>query len=512
MDNVRGCSQSGCPMSQVNRRDFLAAAGALAAGAAVSVVSGGCGGLSTSLFGEPAIWDETEPLAAPMPKAKIKAAFVRPNVDKYWMGWPGAAYDIAERQRQYTKVLRAAAAAQGIELELVSAPVADSQGVSALCESLSSNPPDGTLIVAMCLHHGHSNFWRHVDTIARNKGPAPMVIFSPMGTSFTSEVRGRRFAGVRKSGVFVGATQDVEWLATGLKMLNTVHKMKHTRLLIVKGDRTYDRRLEVIGTTLHYVPVSRFPEELKKVEVSDRVRAIANYYSKKAERIVEPTRQDILNAAKNYIVARRLMAAEECHGISVDCLPLVGQRRIPCGPCVAWSRLNDSGSVGACEADWNAAISLRLTSLLFDRPGFMQDPAPNTVNNTLNGAHCSCPTKLAGFDQPPEPFVLRSHSESDIGTVTQVLWRPGQKITIMKFQGPKKMILGTGKVVRNINTPPSGGCRTSLEVALDNVPDSRDTAGFHQLFIYGDLENQFKAYCELAGIKVEPLYQPVPVA
>ena len=26
--------------------------------------------------------------------------------------------------------------------------------------------------------------------------------------------------------------------------------------------------------------------------------------------------------------------------------------------------------------------------------------------------------------------------------------------------------------------------------------------GFHQLFIYGDLELPFKAYCQLAGIKV----------
>jgi hypothetical protein len=186
----------------------------------------------------------------------------------------------------------------------------------------------------------------------------------------------------------------------------------------------------------------------------------------------------------------------------VDCLPLVKNRLIPAPPCIAWLRLNDEGSVGACEADWNAAISMRLTSYLFDRPGFMQDPAPNTVNNTLMGAHCSCPTKLAGFDKDHEPFILRSHSESNTGVSPQVLWREGQKVTIMKFQGPESIILGTGRVLRNIETPPAGGCRTSVELELDGVADCRDTKGFHQLFIYGDHEMGFKAYCQLAGIQV----------
>ena len=72
----------------------------------------------------------------------------------------------------------------------------------------------------------------------------------------------------------------------------------------------------------------------------------------------------------------------------------------------------------------------------------------------------------------------------------------------MKFEGPGSILIGTGRVVANIDTPPSGGCRTSVEVELDDVPDSLDTKGFHQLFIYGDLEKEFKAYCQLAGIKV----------
>ncbi len=172
---------------------------------------------------------------------------------------------------------------------------------------------------------------------------------------------------------------------------------------------------------------------------------------------------------------------------------------------MAWLKLNDEGSVGCCECDWNAGISLLLTSKLCSRPGFMQDPCPNTINGTLMGAHCSSPTKLRGFDQPGEPMIMRSHSESNIGVSPQVIWPLGEPVTVMLFQGPGQMILGTGKVVSNIDTPPAGGCRTSVEITLDNVADPRDSKGFHQLFVLGKLDGLYRAYCQLAGIKVVPL-------
>ncbi len=172
---------------------------------------------------------------------------------------------------------------------------------------------------------------------------------------------------------------------------------------------------------------------------------------------------------------------------------------------MAWQRLNDEGGAGVCECDWNAGISLRLCALLTGRPGFMQDPAPNTVNNTMMGAHCTSASKLRGFDQPAEPVILRSHTESDMGVSPQVIWPVGEQVTVMKFDGPGKIILGTGKLLANIDTPPCGGCRTSIEVQMDNVADSRDCKGFHQLYILGRHERLFHAYCQLAGIEVVPV-------
>ena len=474
-----------CPL-HVGRRQFLCAMGGSALAMKVGLMD-----FASSLFAaEP---KPAEKPAAAAGKPIVHVVFFHPDTDRYWMGWPGAAYDIKARQADYTRILTDAAAKLGVQLEVHAKALVNTAATNAFLEQIKKSPPQGVVAVVMSLNQG----WRGANHLAAQKGEVPLVIFSPMGTSFTGHLQATRKA----AKTFVAATQDLAWLAFGLRMLKTIWAMKNSRLVVVAGNRTRDQTLEGLGTTLHYVPRQRFPDALKKVDTTDEVRAIAEYYTKEAKKIVEPTKQDILTAVKTYVACRTIMAAENCQGFTMDCLGLIGRRQAP-PPCLAFSRLRDEGVVAACEADWNAAISSRLTHLLFHRPGFMQDPCPNTIKNTLMGAHCTCATKLAGFDKPHEPFILRSHSESNTGVAPQVLWKVGQKVTVMKFTGPGSIILGTGKVVSNIDTPPAGGCRTSVEITVDGVEDSRDTKGFHQLFIYGDLERPFKAYCQLAGIKV----------
>ena len=110
--------------------------------------------------------------------------------------------------------------------------------------------------------------------------------------------------------------------------------------------------------------MERWIQELTKVDTTEEMQAIADYYAKEAKKIVEPKKEDLLAAAKNYVVARRIMAAEKCQGISVDCFPLLNERRIACGPCLAWSKLLDEGMVGGCEGDADAAVSLLLAGSL----------------------------------------------------------------------------------------------------------------------------------------------------
>jgi hypothetical protein len=474
----------GC-CSSLHRRDFLSVLG-------LSAVAANAGLLN---FTSAAVAGEAKPTAK---KPRVRAVVFRRNVDSYWMGWPGACYDIKAREADYAKIMSDAAKELDIDLEIAAEPFSDMAAVEKLLAECKQSPPDGIIITVGSLH---PDYWPQANRFVAEKGELPAIIFSPMGTSFTGNLQGTRKA--KKT--FTAATQDLSWLATGMRMFRTMWDMKNARLCIINGNKAEDRVMDGLGTTLHFIPLDRWVEEFKKTEITEEIRAMADSLTKTAKKIVEPKPDDILNAAKNYVVAKQIMAAENCNGISLNCLDLVQARRIPCPPCMAWQRLNDEGYVGCCECDLNAAISLRLCSSLCGRPGFMQDPAPNTVNNTLMGAHCSSPTKLRGFDQPALPQILRSHSESEIGVSPQVLWPLDEAVTIMSLIAPTKMILGTGKVVANIDTPPAGGCRTSLEIALDGGVDSLDCRGFHQPIILGKHDHLFKAYGQLADIEVLPL-------
>jgi hypothetical protein len=417
-------------------------------------------------------------------KPVIHAVFVRPKKTPI-VSWPGGQTDVAAMQALFARTLADAAAKLDVRLETRSEPLENKEAINGYLDQIKKAPPDGLIVGAMEL-----TLWADVHHLVQNRGEIPTVVYSNM-TAFTGHMRATR----KVPKTFVGATQDVDWLAFAVRMLNAVWRMKNTRIALLVGNESKDVAVKGLGTTLHRLPAGRFDEELKKVKVSDEVRTMADEYAKKAEQIVEPTQADILDAARNYIVCRRIMAAENCQGISYACL---GR---PNPVCIAFSRLLDEGVVAGCEADVNAALSMLLTQLLFGRSGFIQDPSPNTVNNSLIGAHCTSPTRLEGFDKPYRaPYKLRSY-HTGTGASMQVLWPVAREVTVMQFDGPEKMILGSGRVVSNIAQPPSGCCRTSVEITVDGVADMDDCKGFHQLFILGSLERDFRAYCQLTGIQ-----------
>jgi hypothetical protein len=190
----------------------------------------------------------------------------------------------------------------------------------------------------------------------------------------------------------------------------------------------------------------------------------------------------------------------------MDCLGALGASKISL-PCIAWSRMNDDGIPAACEADLGALASHIFVQALFDRPGFQQDPVPDTTCDAIIGAHCSCPTRLSGFDGPEEPFdLLHHHGNRD--AVPRPLWKVGQQITcldVLPSDGttPTELLVSVGTVMDNLDVPPAGGCVVSVMVKFDNVSDVLAYPGFHQVFFYGDFKRELVQFCRLYGL--EPL-------
>ena len=463
-----GCTACG---PKIGRRGFLQVVGASALALQMDALD-----FASSLFGAQ---------APPGGRPVIHVAFVRPQQTPI-VSWPGGQTDVAAQQALFAQTLSEAAAKLDVQLQARTEPLENREQIDQYLTQFQQAPADGLLVCAMELGQ-----WADILHLAQNRGDVPLVIYSNM-TSFTGHMLPTR----QVPGTYVGATPDVSWLAFGLRMLGTIWRMKHTRLVILAGTETREVVVPRLGTTLRYLPAARFDEELAQVAATDEVRAMADAYAQAAQEIVEPQAAEILDAAKNYVVCKRIMEAEQCQGLAFACLG----RSNPV--CMAFSRLLDEGVVAGCEADVNAALSMLLTQLLFGRSGFIQDPSANTVSNTLIGAHCTSPTKLEGFAQPYRaPYKLRCY-HTGTGASMQVLWPEGREVTVMQFAGPDQMILGSGRVVSNIAQPPSGCCRTAVEITVEGVADTDACKGFHQLFVLGSLERAYRAYCQLAGVEV----------
>ena len=142
-------------------------------------------------------------------KPRVRAVFLRPKVDRYWMGWPGACYDIKAREADYAKVMSDTAEKLGVKLEVAAEPITDVAGIDKLLAECKQCPPDGIILTVGTI--GPTNYWPLADKFAAAKGDLPTIIFSPMGTSFTGHQQATRTA----KKCFVASTQHHEWLADG---------------------------------------------------------------------------------------------------------------------------------------------------------------------------------------------------------------------------------------------------------------------------------------------------------
>lgn len=426
---------------------------------------------------------------------KVKAAFVRRKED-YGMLWPGAIYDGTAALENYSRQLRAAATELGLDLDLRSSPIFSREEASAWAAEAKAQKPDG-LVLLLLDRQMHA--WPTVSIAADTM--IPTVVYSPIGTAFTTNTE----PVARRTGLFIASTDDFSQAVFGLKMLRAGTKLRETRFVVLQGIERRDAEVHHIGTRLRYVPAQAFLDEYNRTSLTEEIRTLAADYIRRATRISGPTPEDVQNGVKSYVVARNFLEREEADGITMDCLGALGKTKVSL-PCIAWSRMLDDGVPAACEADIGACVTHALVQFLFDRPGFEQDPVPETARQALIGAHCTCPTRLNGYSQPPEPYSL-AHHHGNRDAVPIPVWREGQRVTVAcvvpteKSDQRPEMIISSGSVLENVAVPPAGGCVVSVMVKLDGVSDLLDYPGFHQIFFYGDYKRQLRDYCRLFDLR-----------
>lgn len=336
---------------------------------------------------------------------------------------------------------------------------------------------------------------------ALDKLETPLLLFQRPLTSWAF----MNFAGYIRQGKKADMVNSGDYndLVPHLHMLRAMHHVANSKILVVRPDSNaaaYQGWSDQFGTRVELPPYEEFKEAYQEVNGREAEEAAAEF-RKGALRIVEPKSSDVRDSMRFYLGALEVMRRRAANALTIDCLGGFRRRDLPAYPCVAFSKLNDAGMYGVCEADFPSTMSQLLVTSYSGKPGFVSDPTFDTSRNEVIHAHCVSATRLRGLNGEASPYTIRTHMEDEKGVSLQVEMPVGETITCGKFSNPKTFLVSTGTVASNLDD--RRGCRTKI---VTKVTDARKFAegysgGLHRVIFYGDHSHAIERMGRLMGFK-----------
>lgn len=278
-------------------------------------------------------------------------------------------------------------------------------------------------------------------------------------------------------------------------------ELRTTKLLVVGGGWGGDafRKASAELTGVQFVPIA-FEEMAAAYAAADRGAAqdFAGRWAKNAEKVVEPSPEDLEKSGLMYVAMKDLIAKHGARGISINCLGGFYGGHLQAYPCLGFSQLNDDGLVGGCEADQMSALTMAVMGALTGRPGYISDPVIDTSKNAIVYAHCVAMTKPFGTGGAASPYRIRSHSEDRKGACVQSLLPAGYMTTTLEIDPVgKKAIVHQARTIGNNDSDLA--CRTKVEAQLKGSLEKLTEQwrmGWHRVTVYGDLKDTVAALCD----------------
>lgn len=334
---------------------------------------------------------------------------------------------------------------------------------------------------------------------------APALFFSrPYATHAWSGIAAMRQKG-RK--VELLASSEYVDLDVYMKMFRTVHHMRRSKVL-VGATQTPARQASVeaygkqFGTQFRFVTGEEIRGAFESVPEKEAQRA-ADEFVRRALRVVEPSPKEIREGLRMYLALTEMLRREQANAFTIDCFGSLPVAALPGYPCIAWSKLNDAGMYGVCEADVASLMTQMLITSFSGRPGFVSDPVFDVSRNEVIHAHCVSATRMEGLEGPPSPYIIRNHLETNEGAVLQVLMPRAKVITVARFAGPQRMLISTAEA-RGPVTDSDRGCRTQIRTRVSDAEKwvQNFSAGLHRVIFYGDLTPAVEKMGRLMGFEV----------
>jgi hypothetical protein len=465
---------------ELNRREFL---GTVAVGAAALGLARR-GATAAECAG-------ADPLAS-LPVTRIRKIYLAKPVPT----WPKPDLDVAaEIQAIDAELEKLADRLGGIRLEggdLFRAM--DGSDLPASAETLGD--ADGLLVFNLT-----STMYRPLRRLAAMG--LPTILFSrPFAGHDWSVVPALRAQG---HPVICLSTSDFGELPQVCRLIRTIHLLRSTRVLYVNTGPISDDRAKKIRERTGVEVVSIGPDDVNEAydAVDEQAAAAeARAWIQGAVAVVEPSEQDIVASSRLYLALRKLLTKHRAQAVTINCLGLFRMKKLPAYPCLAFSKLNNLGLTGVCEADLDSTLTQLMFTYAFGIPGFVSDPVIDTSNNAVIHAHCVSATRMDGPDKPAAPYRIRTHMEDNKGAALQVQMRVGQVVTVAKLVDRSRMLISTGTITGNPDL--DRGCRTKITTTVSNAKQylNQYGSGLHRVIFYGDRIGAIEDLGRLMGFEV----------
>ena len=464
---------------RISRRGFLGGCAACTAGLAGVSAMGLC-----EAFAQEA-QNDTE-------KARVRVFFTHKPASN--PTWPNKGYDYDSRKKELLEKLQKSCTG----IEFLPASAGEVKRAREILAKDKDENIDGYVVYMV-------GIWTGVPQEVIQTGKPTILVDDLYGGSgeFLTAYADAQRRGLKVTGVSSSRFEDI---AEAVKCFECLKKMRSSVILQVgSGFGCTEKGIQdVFGTRVVQIQY----EQLHKANVeADKAEAKkwADKWINEAEKVVEPSREEIEKSATMYLAMKKLMDENKAQAITINCLGGFYGGKLRAYPCLGFFQLNNDGLVGACESDLKSTITMLVMGYLTGRPGYISDPVIDTSKNQIIYAHCGAMNRAYGPEGKTNPYHIRNHSEDRKGAAIRSLLPLGEMTTSLEFDPDKKeIIIHRAKTVENVEEDKA--CRTKL--AAEPVGDINklmgywDTWGWHRVTFYGDLKRPVEHIAGLLGFKV----------
>lgn len=309
-------------------------------------------------------------------------------------------------------------------------------------------------------------------------------------------------------------------LSVTVKALTALKNLCDSKIALIGGvsngfgDLYFDERS--IKKTFPGIKISQYNEyrEIRDKALSyktDQVAKAAEDFVREAQGISETCKPYVDSNVRIYMAYKEYIEEYGCDALALNCIYKL-QEDFKTNLCAVIAKLNDNGTVVACEGDLMGAISMLLLKYLTGNETTLMDfPQFDEKDNSILMWHCGSTAKCFACD---ECFTYRT-SYSGMPIVRDLSFKPGH-VTMARIAGEAdRVFIADGKVIKNKNSFVGshgwvGDLRLNREKisAIDFVNTVLVSKFHHHYPVV--LSNTTKEICEIASWLSLKLVKKVP--